>query len=314
MSNEIVRYHNDLSNLRFKDFTAADLDVFMTLCYECRDKGVKDIWIPYDEMKILMNYKGKDNKRFMKALEETSKKLHALYFEQKDDAGNFRLFHFFSVFETILDKNTKENKDRAGNYLHVKVAEEFTYLLNQLEIASYTAFELKEFANLKSTYSKHCYRQLKRFKYNGWWRVSMKDFRTLLDIPESYTQGMINSRIINKIKEELSPLFRNLDITPEEIKVRGGRQIWGYTFGFDREEKQEYKRTLGGDTAQITDMLCPDCGQPLYSLKNGEGKKFYGHIDGWKANAVCNRTFSTKFDAMGNIETPSRDHPNNYDY
>ena len=57
-------------------------------------------------------------------------------------------------------------------------------------------FELEEFVNLSGKYTKLLYRQLKQWRTQGHYSVLMKEFRELMDVPESYTTRDITKRII----------------------------------------------------------------------------------------------------------------------
>lgn len=69
--------------------------------------------------------------------------------------------------------------------------------------------------------------------------IYIDEFRTLMDIPNSYTTGMITKRIINTSVKELQPYFANLKV--EVVKARRrGTPVIGYTFTFTPEASKDY--------------------------------------------------------------------------
>ena len=70
---------------------------------------------------------------------------------------------------------------------------EFAWILNNLKL-SFTRFELEEYVEIKSTYVKKFYMQMKQFKTTGKWIVSLEEFRRLLDIPEKYRISHIDKK------------------------------------------------------------------------------------------------------------------------
>lgn len=70
----------------------------------------------------------------------------------------------------------------------------------------------------------------------------------------------------------------------------------------------------GGDSpnenkpkSKMTGFRCRECGRPLYELYNDKNEMFYGHIDGWKPNAICSQTYSSVAEIRGYSETPTRE-------
>jgi putative replication protein rep len=97
----------------------------------------------------MVKYKHRGHARFLKDLEQIYKKLITLSvrIETKEIIDNFVLFTRYRI---IKEEQT----------VSIKVNEEFAFLLNNL-VKRFTQFELEEFINLKSNYSKEIYRRLK---------------------------------------------------------------------------------------------------------------------------------------------------------
>ena len=135
-------------------------------------------------------------------------------------------FTLFSGFET--DWKTAK--------LLVAVNPRFSFLLNDLT-SQFTRFELAEFTALKSSYAKETYRRLKQYRQTGVWKVSLEEFRRLLDVPKSYRTCDLNERVLKPIQAELGELL-GLRIHKKYAK-RGGRgrsSLVGFEFEFDPEK------------------------------------------------------------------------------
>lgn len=130
----------------------------------------------------------------------------------------------------------------------VAVNPRFSFLLNDLT-SQFTRFELAEFTALKSSYAKETYRRLKQYRQTGVWKVSIEDFRRLLDVPESYQTCDLNKRVLKPIQDELGPLL-NLVVHKKFRKGagRGRRSLAGFEFEFDPE------RVPGGKGAPRVDL------------------------------------------------------------
>lgn len=239
MSNEIVRYSNQFNAQALRRFTALDLDLLMAIAARVRDKETGEVTFTFEELRQLAHVKKNlTDKELAARIVEVNDRLLACRFRFQDDSRTVQ-FTLFSGFET--DWKTAK--------LLVAVNPRFSFLLNDLT-SQFTRFELAEFTALKSSYAKETYRRLKQFRQTGVWKVSLAEFRRLLDIPDSYRISHINSRVIKPIEDELKPLM-NLKVHRKFAKVAAGRgrsQLVGFEFEFDPE------RVPGGKGAPRVDL------------------------------------------------------------
>lgn len=239
MSNEIVRYSNQFNAQALRRFTALDLDLLMAIAARVRDKEIDEVTFTFEELRRLAYVKKNlTDKELAARIVEVNDRLLACRFRFQDDSRTVQ-FTLFSGFET--DWKTRK--------LLVAVNPRFSFLLNDLT-SQFTRFELAEFTALKSSYAKETYRRLKQFRQTGVWKVSLAEFRRLLDIPDSYRISHINSRVIKPIEDELKPLM-NLKVHRKFAKVAAGRgrsQLVGFEFEFDPE------RVPGGKGAPRVDL------------------------------------------------------------
>lgn len=172
-----------------------------------------------------MGDKDLTDKELAARIVEVNDRLLACRFRFQDDSRTVQ-FTLFSGFET--DWKTAK--------LLVAVNPRFSFLLNDLT-SQFTRFELAEFTALKSSYAKETYRRLKQYRQTGVWKVSLEEFRRLLDVPKSYRTCDLNERVLKPIQAELGELL-GLRIHKKYAK-RGGRgrsSLVGFEFEFDPEK------------------------------------------------------------------------------
>ena len=210
--NNIVKYHNNFNSIGLRNFNSNELNILMAICSRMKEKEEEVITFHFDKLKKLINYSDNTPATFVKDLESTYDKLISI----KLKVGDERRFIKFVLF-------TRYSVDIEEKIVEIAVNKEFAWVLNALNV-SFTAFELKEFLSLKSSYAKEFYRRMKQFKSTGIWRVSIEEFRKMLDISEKYKIGEID-----KIKK----LYNK--------KSRGRPSVSGFIFTFLREDLEQRK-------------------------------------------------------------------------
>ena len=208
MANEIVKYSNQFNAQALRRFTALDLDLLMAIAARVRDKEIDEVTFTFEELRRLAHVKKNlTDKELAARIVEVNDRLLACRFKFQDDSRTVQ-FTLFSGFET--DWKTAK--------LLVAVNPRFSFLLNDLT-SQFTRFELAEFTALKSSYAKETYRRLKQYRQTGIWKVSIEEFRRLLDVPESYQTRDLNKRVLKPIQDELDEITRRINGTP--LKVLG---------------------------------------------------------------------------------------------
>lgn len=226
MANEIVKYSNAFNAQPLRHFDAVHVDLLMAIASRLRDKGTDEVTFTFAELRQLIHAKrNMTNREFMNTLFEMNSRLLACNSMIVVD-GVYIQFPLFSGFETNPEKQT----------LLVALNQRFAFLVNDLT-ANFTRFELEQFTSLKSTYSKECYRRLKQFRQTGLWKVSIEDFRRLLDVPETYDTANLTHKVITPILKELSPLLhlKLKKIYKRDPGMRGRGRLHYLEFHFDKE-------------------------------------------------------------------------------
>ena len=224
--NNIVKYHNNFNGIGLRNFNSNELNILMAICSRMREKGEEEITFHFDKLKKLINYSDNTSATFVKDLESTYDKLISI----KLKVGDERRFIKFVLF-------TRYSVDMEEKTVEIAVNKEFAWVLNELNV-TFTAFELKEFLSLKSSYAKEFYRRMKQFKSTGIWRVSIEDFRKLLDVSEKYKIGEIDKWVLKPIQKELGDKFKLKVKKIYSKKSRGRPSVSGFEFTFSKEKYQ----------------------------------------------------------------------------
>lgn len=291
--NEILNQHNDLIDLPLRKFNASEIDILMALCYKCQNEGSTSITLTFDQISKLSHFKGKSNKRLAEAIDLTNKKLSQLNFRIDDDNGDIVRMVLFPTFRISPENET----------LTVKVNEDFTYLLNDFT-GNYTALELQESAELKSSYAKGIYKKLRKFRNTGIWNVDVESFRDYLDVPKSYSTSDVDKVVIRPSLDELSEFFKGLNYE-KNYEKKGGKgrpKVTGYKFSFKAENRNNnlpVNKIAELGNWENTNLYCPVCREKVYkkAMHNENGDYFiYGHPD--FKTGKCSQVFTNATDCI----------------
>ena len=214
LMDELVKYQNDMNRLKFKGFTQTDMNLFVALCSQMKEKGANEVVLSFSKIKQLVKYdeKKRSINEFIQDLERMNEQLMSVNCKIITDS-KIIMFVLFPTFEI----------DKKQETLTVAVNEKFTWLLNEMK--TYTIFELAEFIELKSKYSKHLYRILKQWRTVGKYIFhDLQEFREIMDIPVKYTNRQLMQDCVSVAVEEIKKLdksFKNFKCEPEYAQKRG---------------------------------------------------------------------------------------------
>ena len=228
MSSEVVKYHNDLNTVIMRKWTAEEMNFFFAIIAKVRNQGTSKLSFDTNEIKELVDFSQKDDKRWQEIMRNCAKKVTQLtYFE--DDGKRFEVMTLFSRFVVDYEKKIVE----------VEVSKNFDYVLNRLEV-QFTQYELEEFTNIRSTYAKTAYRLLKQWRTIGRKEFSVDEFKTLMDTPKSYKSSHIDRLVLKPILKELSQYFIGLKVKKIKSNKRGN-PVLGYEFTWKPETTGEWE-------------------------------------------------------------------------
>ena len=264
---DIVKYHNDFNKVKLPSLTEQEQNIFFGIISKIKTKGEGKIGrvtiistpkqISYSKETIKFtpqellefsteNLTNKALGNMLLTLREKIFKADFTMLIEKDDEDLIGkvIINLFETFTLLYPKNDTEYK----NLLRVEMTIHpyFSYLVDELN-ANFTRFELAEFFALSGKYTKTIYRQLKQFRQTGWAEWDFNEFKSLLDIPESYALCDIDKQILKPALKELTQ-ERNLfdfgkripfkDLKYIKIK-KGGNRVTAIRFEWKKEKVQE---------------------------------------------------------------------------
>lgn len=232
MSNEAVKYANDLNDVALVGFTKATQSIFMGILHKLRDKQSDKITFSYDEIISLANIKPKDFREGSNLIYKLRKDVISLGvsgIKIKRDGKIFdRAFNLFSYFD--IDEET------AG--CEIALNSDFAWLLNDLVgQGKFTSFELEEYTNFSSEYTQRLYMKLRQFRATGYYKVSLEEFKRRMVIPKSYsTMSKIDEKVLAPIKKDLGSRYNHFEVKKINQKGRRGRpRVVALEFYFDKD-------------------------------------------------------------------------------
>lgn len=283
----MLKYHNDMNLIAFKDFSQRELNIFFSLCLLMKEKGTGEITLSYDEIKNVIPDRFESKAKFEEILESVYDKLLQLRLESRDK-NKIEKFILFTSYKIHVNEKT----------VTINTNSDYSYILNNLS-KNFTLFELQEFNELSSTYSKHMFRLLKQYRSTGFFRINVDEFKRLLDIPKSYTMKKIGVKVLGPIEKELVSYFNDFKIN----KIKSGRSITELEFTFKPQHYKCNDELNNIDTIDVeatqsnlieekkNQIICPKCGQELVKRTGKDDSIFWGHKN--YLTSDCKATFST---------------------
>ena len=244
--NEVVKYSNELHELKFSSMNEAQQNVFFTLLQQFRNTDGYTLELDFHKVFELAQIANSSSYR-KEILDKLGKLQEFKFRYQINELGDLQQ-------DVIFPSIATDSKNRV---LRVKVSQGFKERYINSPLKGWTRYELAEFVGLSGTYTKTIYRYLKQFRSSGRWRIRYDDFKELLGIPESYKAGNIDQRILKPIIKELSAernLFDQRRTPFEKLivkKHKKGREIEALEFCFVPQpvseldkDKRQHERNL----------------------------------------------------------------------
>lgn len=219
--NEIVKYNNHMNLLNFDNFNPVEFNMFFALCSVFKEQKDTVIVLGFNEIKQMIGYASTSTERFVEDLRRMNDKLQKVNSRIKLD----KLTLSFILFPTYAI-------DEEGQTLSVRVNPDFAFLLNDLS-NNFTLFELKEFIELKSKYSKTLYRLLKQWRTVGHFEVQdIEEFFRTMDVPSSYEVSLATARCVSPAVKELQSTKSFSSLKMKTVRKGKGGHTSGYLFDF----------------------------------------------------------------------------------
>mgnify|MGYP003090856391 FL=1 len=130
MSNEIVKYHNDLNTVVMRKWTSEEMNFFFTIIAKARDEGTKLMKFNADELRGIAS-KEMHLPRWSQTMRSVADKVVDLkYYERTEHS--YLVMNLFSYFRV----------DELERTVEVEVSSKFKYIINKLEV-QFTQYELE---------------------------------------------------------------------------------------------------------------------------------------------------------------------------
>ena len=244
--NEVVKYSNELHELKFSSMNEAQQNVFFTLLQQFRNTDGYTLELDFHKVFELAQIANSSSYR-KEILDKLGKLQEFKFRYQINELGDLQQ-------DVIFPSIATDSKNRV---LRVKVSQGFKERYINSPLKGWTRYELAEFVGLSGTYTKTIYRYLKQFRSSGRWRIRYDDFKELLGVPEKYRASEIDKWILKPAIKELSAernLFDQRRTPFEKLVVKKhkkGREIEALEFCFMPQpvseldkDKRQHERNL----------------------------------------------------------------------
>ena len=221
-NNQVARYKNEVNHIPMRRWSAEEMNFFFAVLTRMRDEDTNLVIMDKYELAELANYSINSNKSYKSTMSTLANKVGDLKY-WKQSSNSLVTMPLFTYF------NADWTEDLSDMTVEIEVNKRFKYILNEWNEGNWTQFMLNEFTAIQSTYSKSLFRLLKQWRTKGVREFSIDEFKHLMDVPKSYSSGMITSRIINNAVEDLQPYFKDLKVKILKSNARG-TPIIGFKF------------------------------------------------------------------------------------
>lgn len=216
-----VRYNNKLNDLENGTLSAVEQNLFFYICARAREHGEDIIEISFDSIRERTEFSACGDTALIQSLKETNKNILKMPYEYVTDDNVIIQGGLFSEFIINPHKRT----------LSIKINKDLLFLLNNLD-KNFDEWELEDFVDIKSIYSKRIYRMCKQWRSVGRTPIyQIDDFRKRLAIPNSYPNKLLLPRILEPAHKDLSKYFHNFMVTVHKGEGKGS-PITGVSFKF----------------------------------------------------------------------------------
>jgi plasmid replication initiation protein len=219
-----TKYKNGFNSVNIRKWTAIQTDFLFGVMTIIKETGERKVQFSQEELKALMDYKAKDNKRWFDLVNETTKMMLDLKYTCFDNSTQ-DLDHF-NIFErSRLNLNSGK--------LVIELTKTGFDLLNSLDNGGFTVFDFKEYTTLSSGFSKTLFRHLKQWRTIGKKEFSKDFLFEIFDLSPSMRESKnFNQFVLKPIKAELPEVFVGFNVEP----VKVGRNVISYIFTWQAEK------------------------------------------------------------------------------
>lgn len=254
MSNEVIKYHNDLNSIRLPSGTEMEQKILLSIVGKVKNrKSGELIEFTYDELKEFCgkNFTRKEMFEVVRILKEKFFKADTSTFIETTNEIIFRTTNLFKNFSLHAVKdNPNDGYNRTTNLTRItmSIIPEAEYIFNNFLGGNYTEYEVAEFQSISGRYALTLYRLLKQFRSTGKllkYKAKWDEFCEIMDFPKNLKMKDIDGylkKAINELTKERNLFdqnrkpFKNLKYEKIKGKGRGrGGNVIGIIFTFKPE-------------------------------------------------------------------------------
>ena len=102
----------------------------------------------------------------------------------------------------------------------------------------FTQYYLRRAGDFKSLYSWRMFEQLMQYRTQGWWKISVADFKSRLDVPKAYDRdfALVRVKVINVALKEIKAAGLPVKMEAEKL----GRSVHMLKFTFPTEQQSDW--------------------------------------------------------------------------
>ena len=273
---DIVKYNNEMNTYPVFKLSEVEQDIFMALLSKTTFNGEQTIRANLRDLQSMVEFS-------RTSIDDFEQKANSLIL--KICNPKFSLISDDKIVVFVCFDRLEYNRKTYD--LEVHIQDDFYEMMKNYKLG-FTRFELAEFVNLSGSYAKTLYRLLKQYRTSGSKIVTVEDFRQLLNVPKTYRQREIDTRVLNPCIKQLSreldmfdtvrAPFRNLKCEKIKKKGRGvkgrGGTITHYAFTFEAEKRELIEQNLEQPQPQTEEESIEKTGevsnQPQFDLPQEE--------------------------------------------
>lgn len=201
----------------------------MCLCFVGKNKSNAKIKLSFKDLEELMEKKEKNPKRLFKKFDEFVLKAMKIIIKQENKQDDYATNKYTGFFDFINIYEKEKIIIFQFNGLMTSVLNNF---------AIYTQFELKQYCELKSKYSKQIYTLLMDNAYKNervnQLKIDKNNLFKYLELKHSYNdEKNIQLKILTPIKRDFDKIFSNFQVQ-KECGGYKNKEVIAYNFIYSR--------------------------------------------------------------------------------
>lgn len=269
---DLVKIHKDFNRSTVPFYQEKALELFTEITSRWNDsENFEPLIFSLSELKRALNLEGSKNndyfKQFvLKFVKDTTVSFRIgereitgnIFFISRNEKEDLFEVHMNPMLlEYMYSKKDVEIMTKAKKKEKMSIQELELFEKNKEKYQSLMLYSKAELQRISGKYNKRLYMLLVQFKKTGFFVMDYKQFKEVLEIPETYRQTNIDKRVLEPSKEELKKVGINIyNIN----KIKAGKEISKIEISFEYktvipEVKKELQKTKIDEIDEIFDKI-----------------------------------------------------------